>query len=226
MALYTFWEGQMPDYVGLCLKTWKQPYILLNYANLHEYTDLPIDRLKRFTLPQIADCVRVHVLRDQGGYWLDADTIMITGELPETDMVGDPERRTTSIGLLRSDPGSEMFKAWSEYQDSIIDKSETFRLWSLMGNSFTDPYLKAHAEIKIIPIEDYYPELKMVPGQIPRYEKYQRFYFDQDYHLSDLPQTSLLMLHNSWTPKWYKELSWREVMAQGCTMSNILRELL
>ena len=72
--VYTFWEGEMPDYIKLCMYTWHFPVTILNYDNLNNYTDLQItSQLERFTLPQIADCVRVHVLRDQGGYWLDAD---------------------------------------------------------------------------------------------------------------------------------------------------------
>ena len=54
----------MPGYIRLCLDTWKVPCTVLNYDNVNDYTDLPLDKLKRFTLPQIADCVRVHVLSD------------------------------------------------------------------------------------------------------------------------------------------------------------------
>ena len=226
MALYTFWEGRMPAYIKLCLATWKRPYTVLNYDNLHKYTDLNIEPLKRFTLPQIADCVRVHVLRDHGGYWLDADTIMLSGNLPEETMVGDPVKRTNSIGVLHAKPGSEMFKEWARYQDEIISGPYTSELWSIMGNSFTDDYLKCHPEVSICPIERFYPELSMIGGDISRSEKYRAFYFYESHHLSDLQQTDLLMLHNSWTPKWYKELTEEDVLKMDCTMSNILREAL
>lgn len=40
----------MPDYIKMCLDTWKREYVLLNYDNLNQYTELPIDKMKRFTL--------------------------------------------------------------------------------------------------------------------------------------------------------------------------------
>lgn len=69
--IFTFWEGKMPEYIRLCMRTWKFQYTVLNYDNLKEFTDFDIENTKRFTLPQIADAVRVHVLRDNGGYWLE-----------------------------------------------------------------------------------------------------------------------------------------------------------
>lgn len=228
MNIFTFWEGPMPAYIKMCLETWKHPYILLNYENLHEFTDLPIEPLKRFTLPQIADCVRVHVLRDHGGYWLDADTIMITGHLPEANMVGYPRTRANSIGLLHTEPHSEMFTRWAEYQDAVIRCGE-FKAanssWALMGNMFTDVYVRDHEEVRIHPIEKYWPETYMVDGRLSRFDKYIQFYFKSEYCLADIEPTDLLMLHNSWTPEYYKTLSREDVLDSPCTLSEILREV-
>ena len=99
--IFTFWEGSMPEYIRMCLKTWDFDFTVLNYDNLNKYTDLPVnDGLKRFTLPQIADCVRAHVLRDNGGYWLDADTILLSSKLPKVNIMGHPETRANTIGFL------------------------------------------------------------------------------------------------------------------------------
>ena len=226
MKVFTFWEGKMPGYIKLCMDTWKVPYTVLTYGNVLNYTDIDINRAKRFTLPQIADCVRAHVLRDQGGYWLDADTIMITGKLPDTDMVGDPEQRTNSIGLLWSEPRSQMFTEWARFQDEIISGNDTSTYWALMGNAYTDEYVKRHEEVRIFPIKDYYPETYMVRDNIPRWQKYRRFYFEERHTLSDMRPTDLLMLHNSWTPEWYKNKLELEALDVNCTISNILREVL
>ena len=216
----------MPGYIKLCMDTWKVPYIVLNYKNLREYTDIDIEPLKRFTLPQIADCVRVHVLRDNGGYWLDADTIMISGKLPDTDMVGYPEQRTNSIGLLYTEPHSDMFTEWAAFQDEIIHGYDASPYWALMGNAFTDDYVKRHTQVRIHPSEDYCPEVYMVSDDIPRWQKYRRFYFEERHTLSDIRPTDLLMLHNSWTPEWYRNVPEGKVLDANCTMSNILREVL
>ena len=215
----------MPDYIVCCMNTWKVPYTLLTYDNLREYTDMDVERVKRFTLPQIADCVRVHVLRDQGGYWLDTDTIMVTGKLPEETVFGDPDLRTNTIGMLHTEPHSDMFIKWARYQDSVISGADTPTHWAVMGNAFTDAYVRKH-DVTIGQIRNRWPETYMFGGTIPRYEKYRQFYFESGYKLSDIEPTDLLMLHNSWTPGWYKDMPAREVMNHGCTLSNILRELL
>lgn len=225
MNVFTFWEGPMPAYIELCMATWKIPHIVLNYGNLHEFTDLDIEPMKRFALMQIADVVRVHVLRDQGGYWLDADTIMLSDKLPDTDMVGFPETRANTIGLLYSEPHSAMFEEWAEYQDRIIHSGICDHRWSLMGNEFTDPYVRNHKEIRIHPVTDYWPEIYMIGSKLPRFNKYMQFYFEKKYHLSDLKPTDLIMLHNSWVPAWYRSMTKQEVLNHHCTLSNILREV-
>lgn len=221
IMIYAFWEGRMPEYLKLCMETWRFPYVLLNYDNLNKYTDLPIDKLKRFSIMQVSDVVRVHVLRDQGGYWLDTDTIMVGNELPKTTFVGDNESRINSIGYLYAkEPHMPIFEEWAKYQDLIVNGTEVSDWWALMANSFSDPYLKAHKDIEIGNIYDYWLE---TTNEEDRHRKYLQYYFRINYMPDELPP--MIMLHNSWTPKWYKNLSREEVLAQNCTLSNILRHL-
>ena len=226
--VYTFWEGEMPDYIKLCMNTWHFPVTILNYDNLNNYTDLQItSQLKRFTLPQIADCVRVHVLRDQGGYWLDADTIMISDKLPNATIMGDSITRMNTIGFLHTDkPRSDMFIKWARYQDYVINNPNPAYHWSIMGNAFTDQYLKERQDISVYPVYNCWPETYMINGNAQRYNKYREFYFGYNYNLDDLLLTNMLMLHNSWTPDWYKELTRNELLNTECTMTNILKEVL
>lgn len=227
MNIFTFWDGtEIPVYLKLCLDTWKFSYIILNYNNLNNYTDLVVDaRLKRFTMPQIADVVRVHVLRDQGGYWLDADTIMLTDELPKTNMIGNYYTKSNSIGYLYTEKNSAMYKDWALFQQSVINRNDTPKQWNVMGNAFTDKYLKEHPEITVEDLTEHWPETYMITDNRSRYLKYQKFYFEDNYTLQDIKPTNMLMLHNSWTPDWYKKLSKSELLSKDCTLSNILGEL-
>lgn len=225
--VFTFWEGKMPNYLKLCMSTWKFPYTVLTYDNLHEYTDLQVTgKLKQYTLPQIADVVRVHVLRDNGGYWLDTDTIMLSDELPTENMVGYVKERTNTIGYLHTEKDSPMFKMWAKYQDDILKLPYIHTHWGIMGNMFTDSYVLSHPEITIYPVDDCWAETYKIEGnKIERFSKYVKFYFLQEHSLSDLHPTKMLMLHNSWTPYWYKRLTTEQVLANKCTLSNILREV-
>lgn len=224
--IFTFWEGPKPAYIDLCLKTWKFPYTVLNYDNLSKYTDFDAHKADKFTLPQIADCVRVHVLKDSGGCWLDADTIMLGNELPAVAILGNDATRDNTIGFLRADAVPDMFIQWAAYQDSVLQQSNPPHHWDVMGNAFTNPYLKEHSEIYIGRLDKYHAECSLVESLSSNKDRYKVFYFEKHRHLTDIDNASMLMLHNSWTPGWYKKLSTHEVFAQSCTMSNILREVL
>lgn len=229
--VYTFWEGEMPDYLKLCLTTWDFPYIVLNKVTVEYHTDFDIHKvLKRYTLPQVADCVRVHVLRDNAdAYWLDVDTIMLTRKMnfPETIM-GDPVERTNTIGYLHSKKIKEkFFTRWADYQDKRISMKITHKEWNTMGNAFTDDYVKAYRKIKIRDITPSWPETYMIKEDIHRQYKYEKFYFENSYSLKDIKPTKILMLHNSWTPEWYKKLTVKQILTEDkCTLSNIFREKL
>jgi len=221
--IFTFWEGPKPAYIDLCMATWPFEYVLLDYSNLHNYTDLPMDLVKQYPLQQVADIVRVHVLRDNGGTWLDADTIVL-GDLPEETILGDPASRHNTIGFLQVGENSDMFHEWAAFQNEIIRQQQKAR-WSMFGNEFTDPYLRENKEIRIGDITNRWPETYKLPAG-PRRKQYELFYFVYGYHLKDIRPTDMLMLHNSWTPKKFKTMTSRDVLDFPCTLSNILKEVL
>ena len=225
--VFTFWEGDMPEYIKLCLETWKFPYTILNYENIREYTEFN-DKVKQLTLPKIADYVRVHVLRDNGGYWLDADTIVFSETLTSETILGYPDRSNT-IGFLHTKAHSDMFEEWAEYQDeklkSLPEMERDTTSWDIMGNAFTDDYLKNHPDISIGNITYRWLETyAFMGGRTNRMSRYIELYFNNSFKLSDFRETDMIMLHNSWTPNWYKSLSREEVLNHRCTMSNILKE--
>ena len=92
---------------------------------------------------------------------------------------------------------------------------------------FTDTYVPYHRDVKIYDISICRPELYMILDGTSS-SKYKEFYFGEErsYSLLDIkPNTDFLVLHNSWTPAWYKQLSESEVLQHKCTLSNILREM-
>ena len=225
--VFTFWEGPMPAYIELCLETWwRLPSItVLNYSNLEQYTSYDIERSKRFSLQIQADAVRVHVLRDNGGYWLDADTILLSDRLPDADILGDIWSGTNSIGYLHTEKGSKMFTEWATYQDDEIGKCFLNDYWAVLGNNFTDHYLRKNNDVKIGSIQPCLPEVYMINGEATRHKKYTDFYFNHKFQVSDIKKTNMIMLHNSWTPEWYKLFTKDQVLSYDCTLSNILREV-
>lgn len=245
--IYTFWEGILPDYLKLCMETWKFPYVVLNYDNLTQYTDKIPEKVKQLTLPKIADYIRVHVLRDNGGIWLDTDTIMLSDKLPEECILGNNTERSNTIGFLKTEAHSDFFESWAAFQDQMLNRIPVSNIditpWNIMGNRFTDNYLKVHKDIQIGKLEQNWPETYILKEELSRAQLYQifhfgnfrlndtqlyrKFYFGSDFTLNDVKdKTNMLMLHNSWTPEWYKNLSQDDVLNQKCTLSNVLREII
>ena len=229
--IYTFWEGVLPDYLKLCMETWKFPYVVLNYDNLTQYTDKIPEKIKQLTLPKIADYVRVHVLRDNGGIWLDTDTIMLSDKLPDECILGNNIERKNTISFLKTEAHSDFFESWAAFQEQMLDIIPVSKIditpWDIMGNRFTDNYLKAHKDIQIGKLEQNWPETYMLKEELSRTQQYQKFYFYSNFTLNEVKdKTNMLMLHNSWTPAWYKNLSRVDVLNQKCTLSNMLREII
>lgn len=93
--IWCFWlqgESQMPDIPRLCLQSIRKfsnghPVYLLTWSNFREYVNIPsyiIDLYNRgrITPTHFSDILRMSLLSQNGGFWLDA-TIFITKPLPE-----------------------------------------------------------------------------------------------------------------------------------------------
>lgn len=220
IKLFTFWTGGMPEYIKMCLETWKVQFVILNRENLGQYTDMPLHLLDYKAPAHQSDIARIHVLRDSGGTWLDTDTIMIKAKFPDADFVGNPEKRYMSGSYIRAEKQSDMMVKWCEYQERATYTGN----WTVFMNGFAEPYLQEHKEIPIDDIRKGWPETYMIKERVDRPTKYNRFYFEDNYHLDDIELPNMLWLHNSWTPDWYKMMSREQIESHQCTMSNLLKE--
>ena len=227
--VFTFWEGRMPSYLRMCLDTWQCPFTILTFDTVSKYTNSLPKQLFQLSLPKIADYIRVHVLRDNGGYWMDVDTIMLNNLLPTATILGDPTTRISTIGFLHTEPMAPMFVLWAKYQDLILNhrSSDILKIcakWNVMGNAFIDRYLKHDKNVIIGAIQKYWPELSCGVNNSTHYLSYNTFYFENSYSVKPIYDNfDMLMLHNSWTPAYYKNASREEVLNMDCTLSNILR---
>ncbi len=59
-------------------------------------------------------------------------------------------------------------------------------------------------------------------------DKYVQFWFSSNHDVETVFSISKMVigLHNSWTPKWYKRLSEKEVLAQDCLLSKTIKHIL
>lgn len=78
-------------------------------------------------------------------------------------------------------------------------------------------------EYGFIPEAKYFKSKLMEPQ-----EKYRQFWFANKGDIKNvfMDKQSLIGLHNSWTPQWYKDFSEKEVLEHDCRLSRTLQYLL
>ena len=86
--LWLYWEGKMPEYIKLCLKTIyhhnNQDFNikLLNQNTIHHYLKSIHPKIDSLPIPQKTDYYRIKLLNHFGGIWCDADTIALKSFYP------------------------------------------------------------------------------------------------------------------------------------------------
>tara|TARA_B100001059_G_C17784801_1_gene556420 strand:- start:756 stop:1628 length:873 start_codon:yes stop_codon:yes gene_type:complete len=80
--IWTFWDGEIPEIINKCIKTWRlhnptYEIIILNKQNINNYLpNLKINKLKHATkIQHLSDIIRVNILSKYGGFWSDASII-------------------------------------------------------------------------------------------------------------------------------------------------------
>lgn len=255
MFVYTFWEprDRIPLYLRLCMETWKKflpnaTIVVLDYKNLGEFIDVRELGLNlfsgKFSLPMIADAIRVALLAKHGGVWLDIDTIILNSNaekyfLPDekhrTVFFGDTKTSGVHIAFINTPPGAFCLRLWVNHiREKLWNLTQSTEIpWDFMGNSFVNEYAKKHRdELEIIDADIHKPEVQLLDDTLkknysadPYFGAYVDYYFKQNHHLAEV-DTDLLLLHNSWTPEFYKRLTPDEWISLDCTMTNFLAEIL
>ena len=248
LIVYTFWEPRekIPYYLQLCMETWKKflpnaEIILLDYKNIGEYIDMNVFDKKllsgRFSLPKIADAIRVALIAKHGGVWMDVDTIILNSNaekyfLPDEKnraaFFGSVKNRGVRICFINTPPETKCMNLWLEFiQERIRTLTpETPIAWNFLGNSFISNYSRQNPEeIKIFPVRSAMPQLKILSKEISYRQCDNEFFFAKNLHLSDIKE-DLALLHNSWTPRGFKKLSPEDFLRCDCTMTNVLAEIL
>lgn len=81
--VWAYWDGDVPPLVAKCIESWKKhnptyKIIVLNKGNLSTYlpqVDFASMKHVNDSVQRFSDFVRVHVLAEHGGIWIDASTI-------------------------------------------------------------------------------------------------------------------------------------------------------
>ena len=140
--IFTFWEPKekMPAYIKLCMLTWKKflpdyEIVVLDYSNLHEYmSDKAYNNVvfKYMSLAKQSDAIRAALLYENGGIWMDADTIitsknflgLIQEQKSDVIMIGRPKTDGVIYGafIFASKPLANFMSDWYKALPSRIER--------------------------------------------------------------------------------------------------------
>ena len=242
------WQKYLPkDYIIIILDY----HNLKNYLSLELINKI---LCKKMTLPIQADAIRVAILQKYGGFWMDCDTIITNSTFinmfndSDLFLFGNSKDNKANIGFIYANNNSTILKTWL---DKIIIRTRIYKYrlflksifpiknffinfnklltWDYLGNGILNEIIKNSSKnsIKIIESKEanVFPEIFLNNGSDCK--SFQDFYFTERNPESLLKKCKgLLMLHNSWIPLKYKNMSEEEFLRQDILLSHLLSKLL
>ena len=149
MNIFTYWEGNVPEYIAKCFLNLLQynarhPVTVITPENIdHWCGNLLHPNFKKLKSPaQRADCVRVATILQHGGLWVEADCLFIK-EVP--DFSGDEDfcfmqwdDGRVLNGYFYSRPGSPVMQEWLRRINVILAQGMPLS-WTALGEQILTP---------------------------------------------------------------------------------------
>ncbi|PZT47648.1 hypothetical protein B6S12_07910 [Helicobacter valdiviensis] len=249
-------RDRMPAYLKLCMKTWEKflpeyEIIVLDYLNLYDFLPKKFydeSLYQNFSLAKQADAIRAAILYLHGGVWLDTDTIITSSKIKYFfENTSSFSLFSRHIGAIKAKKDSVVCFEWAkECQKRILiyknAKQESrnlkeYEVYYYLGNGplnlSIDKYVDKDGEIKVfdrvknkVIMEAFWRQCNKQKER-PAKEDYVEFYFLGDYSEFFIDnEYGMVMLHNSYTPYSYKELSVEEFLLCKNTLSSIFLKIL
>ena len=242
------WKKFLPEYKIIILDYSNlRDYLSSNFITKVLY--------KKMNLPIQADGIRVALLYKYGGIWMDMDTIITNSNFLELfkgvnlAMFGSEKTNSQHIGFIYASKGSKILKIWLK---NIIKKISYYRfidflhqyfhnnyieyilnqlkIWNYLGNGIIDQLLKnvSKNDYSRIELEKMHirPECYFIRNGSLIY-KYQNFFFSRGNAEKLLNYSKgIFLLHNSWTPIKYKNISEEKFLHLDILISEFFKLLL
>lgn len=226
------------------MKTWRRAggdVVLLDYSSVRKYAAVAVDdKLTRLPLPQQADYIRICILNQNAGIWMDTDTLVLgppkhaLGLLEENEVVlaGKPQIPTAFLNFVASSrPGTSFMGTLQEEMEALVRTPQLPEdlPWDYVGGPY---YRRVKAgvdegsKVAIFDAVEHRFFQEAVHGKGLGRKNYLNFWFrnELDFHPQLVADASVVLLHNSWTPKRYKALvANKDVWIRGEMLSAYLR---
>ena len=201
MNIYTYWEGDRPAFIDMCIQSIAvKSGGVLNFIKCDEHTELPIN-LK-------VDYSKAKTIYENGGFWIDADMIVMKDLTPIFDLL-ETHEFVGIPGFFGARKGANILKRWIDGMDSAIEKG---------GLTFSDliqPLLH-DSEFK-----EFEPLTREMICPI---------YHDEFMKLFDPPKDYgdpfVVTLYNSQFPQWFKQQTREQILSSNTTVGNFFRKVI
>ncbi|ATO19231.1 hypothetical protein BS636_05910 [Acinetobacter sp. LoGeW2-3] len=255
--IFVFWESQnnlIPAYLELCKQTWIKniPNLelhIINYGNLDEYIGdiYDTEKLKKISLAMQSDIISAAVLEKFGGLFLDLDCIVTDNIFKVFDVIsnykligfGNPSTNGLHLAVLYSKKkNNPILKGWREEAQKRLENLPEVYKWNYFGNGILENLLNDERNKEHFLIIDrtesgnILESAAMVGATYENAKSYYRnFYFNENFKLNrkvlELVTFGIISLHNSWTPKKYKEVySISDFLDCSIPLSGLLKDVL
>lgn len=217
--VFTYWEGPKVPYIELCYETMKKycPQVIrLNEETVKEYVNLPKEYFKIEAVNHRTDYLKARLLYEQGGWWLDADTIVLK-ELPEIT-----HGYMGCAGLFGAQKGSEKMKEWYGWCEKKIHEKSKFYWHELIEPILEEKIHGGTREItnmELSQIAPFFGETILYAYFCDEPNKMQEY-------LKRAENSFAIILYNKMFPQSFKEMSKREILDKKMVISELFRRAL
>ena len=226
--------------------------VILDYSNISEYLEpncFDDSLYKNFPLAKQADAIRCAILKTYGGVWFDVDTIITSAKVRKFfNIKSDFILFGNHIACIFANKDAYILQRWAEELQKRISTYKKLKAytryfdrnmyrkikdWNYLGNDIIDKYLDRVSE------KDFYRVNRIESGAIAElnyYEHieinnevaYKKFYFENNFvdYITKYKNDGIILLHNSWTPNEYKQMSVKEFLSCKNTLSELLNNIL
>lgn len=220
--LYYYWEGPQPDWIWLCLQTIKKhcsdnfKLHILNEKNTPVFTSLPPEYYQIKKPAHKTDFLKAKLVYENGGFWIDADTIVLsdfsdwTSYFARNDFIGTP-------GFFGGPKKSPTIGEWLAEQTKIIQDHQEFHFAELINPLITK---KDYDPFKVLTKEQYIPIWYTAPDI--------NKFWDTTLEPSDIltEQSKVVVLFNNCFPDNFKQMSKCEILKSDMLISKLFNKAL
>ncbi len=205
MIIYRYWEGKLPDYIEMCRRT----------LHRHTHGDNQVGEISDTTVhPELpinlkVDYFKATYIYEHGGFWIDADMIVMKDLSPIFDLLADYEF-VGIPGFFGAKQGAPILKRWIDGMDAAILRG---------GLTFSDL-------IQPLLHDSEFKEFEPLTREMicPIYHTESNKFFELA--KQDIADSYIVTLYNSQFPDWFKQMGKEQILNSNMVISQYFKKAL